>query len=92
MNFKKVEKLQLELGYSNMQSMINTGIVWKMEGTMGREAMSLLNSGACMLPKESKLDYYGNRIPSRYDVKSGTAGSFKNSVRYYSDPNNILNW
>ena len=92
MNYKKVEKLQLEMGYSRMQSMINTGIVWQMEGTIGRQAMELLNSGACMLPKSSKLDYYGNKIPSRYEVKNGTTGSFQNSVKYYSDPLTILNW
>lgn len=92
MNYRKLEKLQLELGYSNMQSMINSGIVWKMEGSIGREAMGLLKSGACMLPKESKLDYYGNKIPSRYDVKRGTTGSYQNSVKYYSDPLMILNW
>jgi len=92
MNYKKLKRFQLEMGYSRMQSMIDSGIVWQMEGTIGREAMSLLNSGACMLPKESKLDYYGNKIPSRYEVKRGTTGSYQNSVRYYSDPETILNW
>lgn len=92
MNYKKLKRFQLEMGYSRMQSMIDSGIVWQMEGTIGREAMSLLNSGACMLPKESKLDYYGNKIPSRYEVKKGTTGSYQNSVKYYSDPATILNW
>ena len=92
MKNKKLKRFQLEMGYSRMQSMIDSGIVWQMEGTIGREAMSLLNSGACMLPKESKLDYYGNKIPSRYEVKRGTTGSYQNSVRYYSDPETILNW
>ncbi len=92
MNYNKIKKLQEELGMSSLQSMIDTGIVWGMEGHMGREAMNSLRSGACMLPKKSSRDYYGNYIPSRDEVEKGSTGSFQNSVRYYSDPDLILNW
>lgn len=66
-----------------MQDMINTGQVWKMEGSMGREAMALLESGACMLPKEFKTDYYGNKVPSRDVLKAGTKGTFLNSQNFW---------
>jgi len=84
MNYQTIKKLQKEHGFSNMQEMINSGQVWKMEGSMGREAMVMLEMGACMLPKTPHRDYYGNRVPSRYDLKAGTKGTFKNSVNYFS--------
>jgi hypothetical protein len=47
--------------------------------------MGLIEAGACMLPKTAYRDYYGNRIPSRDDLKAGTKGTFKNSVKYYTE-------
>lgn len=84
MNYQTIKRLQKEHGYDVMQSLIDNGSVWKMEGSMGREAMSLLNIGACMLPKKAHLDYYKNRIPSRDELKAGTKGTYLNSVSYYS--------
>lgn len=52
---------------------------------MGREAMRLLEAGICMLPKKSFTDYYGNRIPSRDELKGCTKGTYANSVRYWSN-------
>ena len=57
------------------QSLIDTGQVWKMEGSIGREAMSFIKSGRCMLGPIGFHDYYGNYVPSRDEVKSGTPGS-----------------
>jgi len=54
-----------------------------MEGSVGRNAMALLESGACMLPKETKVDYYGSRVPSRDDLKKGTKGTYANSVSFW---------
>lgn len=85
MTYQQIKKLQSKLGLEEMQELINNGSVWKMEGSMGRNAMLLLESGACMLPKTSCRDYYGNRIPSRDDLKAGTKGTFQNSVRHYSN-------
>ena len=83
MNFKRIESLQKAYGFSDMQELINSGTAWKLEGSVGREAMSLLDSGACMLPKSAKIDYYGNRVPSRDDLKKGTKGTFTNSQNFW---------
>lgn len=88
MNFQSVKKLQKDYGFTAIQEQINNGSVWSMEGSMGRYAMSLLESGVCMLPKKRTTDYYGNVLPSRDDVKAGTKGSFKNSVRYWQGVEN----
>lgn len=58
-----------------MQEAINNGSVWLMEGSMGRAAMDMLRAGCCMLGEESHRDYWGNRVPSRTEVKPGTVGS-----------------
>ena len=52
---------------------------------MGRKAMELLESGACMLPKKSFTDYYGNRIPSRDDLKQGSKGTYLNAIRFWTN-------
>lgn len=83
MNYQTIKRLQKEHGFANMQELIDSGLVWKLEGSMGREAMALLESGACMLPKKSYRDYYGNKIPSRDELKSGTKGTYKNSLNFY---------
>lgn len=67
-----------------MQSLINDGSAWTLEGAFGRQAMSLLESGACMLPKSFKNDAYGNRIPSRDVLKVGTKGTYQNSKRFWT--------
>ena len=84
MNYKKITALQKAYGFTDIQNNINTGMAWKLEGSVGREAMSLLDSGACMLPKESKVDTYGNRVPSRDMLKKGTKGTYQNSVRFWT--------
>lgn len=58
-----------------MQKLINSGMAWKLEGSFGREAMALLESGDCILGLKGHYDYYGNYVPSRFEVKSGTKGS-----------------
>lgn len=87
MNYLAIKKLQKEHGYLEMQKLINSGEVWKMEGSMGRYAMELLTCGACMLPLHSHRDYYGNRIPSRTELAQGSKGTYGNSVRFYSNIN-----
>ena len=85
MNYQTIKRLQKERGFANMQKLIDSGDVWKMEGSMGREAMVMLRMGACMLPKTAHRDYYGNKIPSRDELKSGTQGTYANSVNYFSN-------
>lgn len=83
MNYNTIKRLQRDYGYNDVQEMINSGIIWSMEGSMGRQAMSLLESGACMLPKESHKDYYGNRVPSRDMLEDGTKGTFGNCKMFW---------
>ena len=61
--------------YSNMQQMINGCLAWSFQGSYGRTMMDALESGRCMLGEHPARDYYGNRIPSRHEVKAGTKGS-----------------
>ena len=57
MHYRKISKLQEDYGVAGMQRLINDGSVWHMEGSYGREAMRLLESGQCMLPKKQYKDF-----------------------------------
>ena len=59
-----------------IQRLINSGMAWRLEGSIGRECMRAIEAGRAMLGTEAHRDYYGNFVPSRYDVKPGTKGSF----------------
>jgi len=63
--------------FAALQRQINSGLIWKMQGSCGRAAMSAIESGHCILGRESHRDYWGNGIPSRDDVVAGTKGSAK---------------
>ena len=87
-NYNRIKSLQKENGVSDIQERINDGSAWKLEGSFGREAMAALRSGACMLPKKVYYDAYNNRVPSRDEVKSGTVGSYQNSVEFWNKVEN----
>lgn len=57
------------------QALIDSGQVWHLEGSVGRTAMALIESGDCILGEQGHHDAYGNYIPSRHEVKPGTKGS-----------------
>ncbi len=59
-----------------IQRLINTGMAWQMEGSIGRDCMRAIEAGRAMCGTESRRNYWGNVVPSRYDVKPGTKGSF----------------
>ena len=84
MNHNTIKKLQKKWGFAELQELINTGMAWKLEGSVGREAMSALNCGACMLPKKDYYDYFGNLVPSRDKLKPGTKGTYQNSKNYWN--------
>jgi hypothetical protein len=67
MSYKKEAKF--------FQKLINSGDVWKLQGSYGRRAMELIEAGVCMLGTKGHNDYYGNYVPSRYEVKKGTLGT-----------------
>jgi hypothetical protein len=57
------------------QGLVNSGQAWKLQGAYGRRAMELIDAGVIMLGTKGHYDYYGNYVPSRYEVKQGTKGS-----------------
>ena len=74
--------LDLEQGESTplqeaqaLQRLLNSGLVWRLQGSHGRAAMAALESGRNMLGKVSTSDGWGNRVPSRFEVQCGTKGS-----------------
>ena len=84
LSIKQITVLQKEHDIFRTQELINSGEIWKFEGSAGRHAMSCLESGECFLPTEVTYDYYGNRLPSRNNLKNGTKGTLGNSQRYWS--------
>jgi hypothetical protein len=88
MNYQSIKKLQSIYGFTEMQNMINSGLAWHSEGSVGRCAAELLECGACMLPKIRRFDAYHNLVPSRTDLKEGTKGTYKNSVNFWTKVNN----
>ena len=63
-----------------LQRMIDAG-AWSFEGSMGRAMMAAIEDGRCVLGPEPARDYWGNRIPSRYEVQAGTKGSVEYAAR-----------
>ena len=69
----------------DLQELINSGMAWKLEGAVGREAMRALEDGRCMLPEESFYDYYGNEVPARYKLEPGSVGTRELVVERYGE-------
>jgi len=88
MNTQRINKLQREYGFDEMQGLINSGQVWKFEGAYGRQAMALLDSGICMLPKETRYDFYGSKVPSRDVLEKGSKGTYHNCKRFWEGVEN----
>ena len=61
--------------YKSVQAAINSLSAWKFQGSYGRTMMDAIKNGYCMLGLQPTSDYYGNRIPSRFEVQEGTKGS-----------------
>tara|TARA_R110002020_G_scaffold9539_2_gene37451 strand:- start:11787 stop:12071 length:285 start_codon:yes stop_codon:yes gene_type:complete len=89
LTLKEITALQDANGASEIQSMINDGTAWKMEGSIGRYAMDCLEQGICFLPNKPQKDIYGNTIPSLSMVKEGSIGSRSLSSMYWSDVTNF---
>lgn len=69
---------------AELQDMIDRGSAWLMEGSLGRTAMAALQAGACVLPPQPGLDYWGTMVPSYEFVKDavGSPGSVANAEAY----------
>ena len=61
----------------DLQELIDNGMAWRLEGSVGRAAMDAIENGACILGETGHRDYWGNYIPSRYEVEPGTKGSLE---------------
>jgi hypothetical protein len=62
--------------FAALQRAINSGHAWKMQGSYGRAMMDAIEMGKCMLGPDPARDYWGNRVPARDEVQSGTKGSY----------------
>ena len=60
---------------ATLQELVNTGTAWRLEGSVGRAAMSAIEAGAIALGHDGHSDYWGNYVPSRTEVEAGTKGS-----------------
>ena len=69
----------------NLQKLINSGMAWKWEGGVGREAMTALEDGRCMLPNVERWDYWGNVVPARYMLEPGSVGTRELVVERYGE-------
>ena len=74
------EEATAEDHYLAIQRAINSGM-WGLQGSYGRAMMAAIEQGLCVLGKQPARDYYGNRIPSRDEVKAGTKGSYEFCAR-----------
>jgi DNA-directed RNA polymerase subunit RPC12/RpoP len=76
----------------HIQKMVNDGM-WGMQGSYGREMMRAIENGLVALGPDPAQDYYGNRIPSRFEVQPGTKGSVEfvneNSPYGVLDPESV---
>lgn len=57
------------------QYLIDTGMAWRMEGSVGRECMRLIEAGFCTVGQDAHFDYYGNRVPAIKDLEPGSMGT-----------------
>lgn len=62
--------------YAAIQSAINSLSAWSLQGAYGRAMMQAIEDGYCLLGRGHTRDYWGNRIPSREEVRAGTKGSY----------------
>jgi hypothetical protein len=73
-NIENDDCIEDEEFYRSIQRAINDGL-WSLQGSYGRVMMDAIESGYCLLGKKSFTDYWGNVIPSRFQVKDNTKGS-----------------
>ena len=61
----------------DLQALIDSGLAWRLEGSVGRAAHEAIEAGICVLGETGHRDYWGNYIPSRHEVEAGTKGSLE---------------
>jgi len=58
-----------------MQSLIDSGMAWHMEGSIGRACMDAIKTGYCTVGKQSHTGAYGQHIPAINELEKGTQGT-----------------
>jgi len=66
---------------SELQALIDSGMAWMLEGSVGRAAMDAIKAGVCVLGEVGHRDYWGGYVPSRFEVEPGTVGSVEYAQR-----------
>jgi len=61
----------------DIQGLIDSGLAWRLEGYVGRECMAAIEDGRAILGEVGHRDYWGNYVPSRFEVEPGTKGSIE---------------
>ena len=84
MDEKEIRELQDKHGLSEMQSMIDSGNCWLLEGHYGRMAMAQLEEGTCFLPEVAHRDYYGNEVPGRHMLEAGSKGTLERAIEFWT--------
>lgn len=85
MTIREVKRLQEQYEVDYYQEIIDSGLAWKMEGSVGRKCMEYLSAGVCYLPLTTYYDYWGNEVPSRTKVADGTRGSLSLAKEFWGD-------
>jgi len=70
-----LESDDMDQQIAGLQALIDSGDAWRLEGAIGRAAMSAIEDGYCVLGETGHRDYWGNYVPSRHEVEPGTKGS-----------------
>lgn len=60
---------------AGLQSLVDTGMAWRLEGSVGRACMAAIEDGQIALGPVGHHDYWGSYVPSRTEVQAGTKGS-----------------
>lgn len=78
--------LYIRKAFQPLQAAIDSGSIWSMEGSAGRRAVLAIEDGDVVLGPVGHRDYWGNYVPSRYEVNRGTKGSiaYARKVRAYA--------
>jgi hypothetical protein len=59
----------------DLQTMIDTGTAWRLEGSVGRAAMAAIENGDAVLGDHPRRDTYGGLVPAWWMVAPGSKGS-----------------
>jgi hypothetical protein len=70
-----IQKWQQLLAIEHYQKIINSHIAFKTSPNISNKCLRLIALGVCMLPEEETVDFFGQFIPSRHQVKDGV-GSY----------------